>query len=146
MSLPVLGLVLAAVLCWPARPLAAGTPGTWSLSAGSTWRPARGSTPVEDLEALARVADLLAMALRSGATPLLAMQVVADQAAAPWGGVLEDVAERLASGAGAGVVWRRHAAEHPEIGALAGAWALSEDLGVQLAPSMRSPTRASCSP
>ena len=76
------------------------------------------------------------MALRSGATPVLAVQVVADQAAAPWSGVLDEVHAQLADGRRAGLVWRHHARRHPEVGTLAGAWTLSEDLGVQLAPSM----------
>lgn len=136
MSLAVISLVLAAVLCWPGPGVAVGVPGPRSSSVTWPWRRGRGTSRIEDLEALAGVADLLAMALRSGATPVMAVQVVADQAAAPWGGVLEDVRARLADGRRAGEVWRRHARTHPEVGALAGAWALSEDLGVQLAPSM----------
>lgn len=89
-----------------------------------------------DLEALARVADLLAMTLRSGATPVTAVAVVAGEATQPWSGVLDEVHEQLVAGAPAGEVWQRHARERPEVGALAGAWALSEDLGVALAPSM----------
>lgn len=136
MSLLVVTLVLAAVLCWPGRHVPGGAPKRRSTPAAWSWRRGRGTTRIEDLEALARVADLLAMALRSGATPVMAVQVVADQTADPWSGVLEDVRERLASGGSAGGVWRRHARTHPEVGALAGAWVLSEDLGVQLAPSM----------
>lgn len=91
---------------------------------------------MEDLEALARVADLLAMTLRSGATPVAAVEVVAGEADEPWADVLAEVHTRLAAGSPAGEVWRRHAGDHPEVAALAGAWVLSEDLGVALAPSM----------
>ncbi|HIZ99188.1 MAG TPA: type II secretion system F family protein [Candidatus Janibacter merdipullorum] len=133
MSLLAVSLVLAAVLCWPGRDPAVGVAGRRRLPFGR-WR-ARPS-PVADLEALARVADLLAMTLRSGATPVTAVDVVAREAAPPWSAVLEEVRDQLARGAPAGEVWQRHAQDRPELGALGGAWALSEDLGVALAPSM----------
>ncbi len=133
MSLLVVSLVLAAVLCWPGRGVGAGVP---REPAALPWRWRRRPSPVADLEALARVADLLAMTLRSGATPMTAVSVVAGEATQPWSGVLDEVHEQLMTGAPAGAVWQRHARERPELGPLAGAWALSEDLGVALAPSM----------
>lgn len=133
MSLLAVTLVLAAVLCWPGWG-AAGVPGAAPRLPFARWR--RRPSPVEDLEALARVADLLAMTLRSGATSVTAVSVVAGEAAPPWSGVLEEVHEQLTSGTPAGEVWQRHARDRPELSALAGAWALSEDLGVALAPSM----------
>ncbi len=153
MSLATLVLVLAAVCLWPgARPVpvvggeVGGRTGQGHRPAGSeargpsavrwsAWRPGRGAR-TRDLEALAGVAELLAMALRSGATPVVAVRVVARRAPRPWGEVLADVGERLATGDDAGGVWRKHAREHPELRPLAGAWQLSEDLGVALAPSM----------
>lgn len=134
MSLLVVSLVLAAVLCWPGRPVATGVPMGRTRPGPSWWRPR--SSPLEDLEGLARVADLIAMTLRSGATPVTAVRVVAAESPQPWAGVLAEVHEQLSSGGPAGRVWRAHARERPELGALAGAWALSEDLGVALAPSM----------
>ena len=133
MSLLVVTLVLVAVLCWPGGGANAGVP-RGPLALPRRWR--RRPSPVADLEALARVADLLAMTLRSGATPVTALSVVAGEATDPWSGVLDEVHEQLVAGAPAGEVWQRHARERPEVGALAGAWALSEDLGVALAPSM----------
>lgn len=133
MSLLVVSLVLVAVLCWPPRGLAGarveGSPRT------PRWRRRRGS-PLEDLEGLARVADLIAMTLRSGATPATAVRVVAGESPQPWSAVLAEVHDQLTSGGPAVQVWHAHARERPELGALAGAWALSEDLGVALAPSM----------
>ncbi|MGO1168034.1 MAG: type II secretion system F family protein [Janibacter sp.] len=127
-------LVLAAVLCWPGRGASVGVPGAGIGLSLPGWR--RRPSPVEDLEELARVADLLAMTLRSGATPVTAVSVVAGEAPPPWSAVLEEVHDQLAAGAPAGEVWQRHARERAELGALAGAWELSEDLGVALAPSM----------
>ncbi|WP_277452873.1 type II secretion system F family protein [Janibacter sp. DB-40] len=135
MSLLVVTLVLAAALCWPGRAAAAGVPGT-EPRLRVRWRSARHGAPLADLEGLARVADLLAMTLRSGATPTTAVRVVAGESPQPWAGVLADVHEQLSSGGRAGEVWRTHALQRPELNALAGAWALSEDLGVALAPSM----------
>lgn len=132
MSLLAVALVLAAVLCWPGRGATSGVPR--AHPALGRWR--RRASPLEDLESLARVADLLAMTLRSGATPVTAVAVVTEQASSPWAGVLGEVHGQLAAGAPAGEVWQRHARERPELSALAGAWALSEDLGVALAPSM----------
>lgn len=134
MSAVVVALVLAAVLLWPGR--AAALPGrTVRLApfAPGRWWP---RTRTGDLESLAGVADLLAMALRSGATPVGAVRVVSRQAPRPWTEVLEDVREQLATGGAAGAVWQHYAQRRPELGALAGAWTLSEDLGVALAPSM----------
>src|SRR5699024_1010094 len=131
-SLLAVALVLAAVLCWPGRGATSGVPR--SRLALGRWR--RRGSPLEDLESLARVADLLAMTLRSGATPVTAVAVVTEQASSPWAGVLGEVHGQLAAGAPVGEVWQRHARERPELSALAGAWALSEDLGVALAPSM----------
>lgn len=134
MSAFVVALVLGAVLCWPGSRAGGDGPrwGRWPSLA--RWR--RRTSPVEDLESLAGVADLLAMTLRSGATPVTAVAVVADEADDPWAAVLVEVRAHLVAGSPAGVVWQRHARERPELGALAGAWALSEDLGVALAPSM----------
>lgn len=134
MSLLVVTLVLVAVLCWPGSGAGAGMPRDEVDLPWRGWR--RRASPVADLEALARVADLLAMTLRSGATPVTAVSVVAGEATQPWAGVLEEVHAELAAGAPAGGVWQRHARGRPELGALAGAWALSEDLGIALAPSM----------
>ncbi|WP_338748648.1 type II secretion system F family protein [Janibacter alittae] len=134
MSPLVIPLVLTAVLCWPGRPVATGVPWGRARSGRSWWRPR--SSPLADLEGLARVADLIAMTLRSGATPVTAVEVVAGEAPQPWAGVLFEVHGQLSSGAPAGQVWLAHAQQHPELGALAGAWTLSEDLGVALAPSM----------
>lgn len=134
MSPVVVLLVLVAVLCWPARPAVAGVPAP-GATRGQRSRRRRGS-PLADLEGLARVADLLAMTLRAGATPVTAVRVVAGESRPPWAGLLAEVHDRLAAGAPAGPVWRAHAQQRPELGALAGAWALSEGLGVPLAPSM----------
>ena len=138
MTLAVVGLVLAAALVWPGR--AAGVdmgPGSALATPRRWWRGRHVSTGrVEDLESLAGVADLLAMALRSGAAPVSALRVVAAQAPRPWRRVLEEVRDELATGGVAGAVWRRHASEREELAPLAGAWSLSEDLGVALAPSM----------
>lgn len=128
------GLVLVAVLCWPGRAAAVGVPRSGPGFTALRWQ--RRPSPVEDLEALAGVADLLAMTLRSGATPVTAVAVVVEETTQPWAGVLGEVHDQLAAGAPAGEVWQRHARERPELRALAGAWALSEDLGVALAPSM----------
>lgn len=139
MSVLVVGLLLAAVVCWPRRgehgPVADPGAGLRGLV------PRRRRSPVEDLEALARVADLLAMSLRSGATPVTAVAVVSTQVAQPWADVLVEVRDQLAAGAPAGEVWQEHARERAELSALAGAWALSEDLGVALAPSMTTSAR-----
>nr|WP_246297540.1 type II secretion system F family protein [Janibacter cremeus] len=132
--MPVISLVLAAVLCWPGRRVATGVP-VGTTRPGPSWWRARAS-PLDDLEGLARVADLIAMTLRSGATPVTAVEVVAREAPQPWADVLAEVHEQLSSGGPAGQVWRAHAQQRPELGALAGAWALSEALGVALAPSM----------
>lgn len=134
MSLLVVSLVLAAVLCWPRRPVTTGVP-VGRTRPGPPWHRPR-SSALEDLEGLARVADLIAMTLRSGATPVTAVEVVAGESPQPWAGVLIEVHEQLSAGGPAGRVWRAHAQQHPELNALAGAWALSEDLGVALAPSM----------
>lgn len=129
----VVGLVMVAVLSWPGPGIGVDMqePLRWSGPCGRTSRPR-----LEDLETLAGVADLLAMALRSGATPVAAVQVVTPQAPRPWRVVLDDVRDQLATGGAAGAVWRRHAEERPELAPLAGAWSLSEDLGAPLAPSM----------
>lgn len=135
MTLTVVALVLVAALVWPSRGVAAGLADTPSTS--RWWRPRRdGGGRLQDLESLAGVADLLAMAMRSGATPVAALDVVAAEAPRPWRGVLEEVRDQVATGGMAGGVWRRFAAERPELGPLAGAWSLSEELGVALAPSM----------
>lgn len=133
----VVALVITAVLCWPGRCAPVPPRG------GRAWlpRPSRRRSPVADLESLAGVADLLAMTLRSGATPVVAVEVVAAQSPHPWSEVLTQVHEHLAGGAPAGAVWRTHAGRLPELRALAGAWALSEDLGVALAPSMTTSAR-----
>lgn len=133
MSLLVVFLVLAAVLCWPGRAVAVGLP-IESTRPGPWW--SRRGSALEDLEGLARVADLIAMTLRSGATPVTAVRVVAGESPQPWAGVLAEVHEQLSAGGPAGGVWRAHARNRPELSALAGAWSLSEDLGVALAPSM----------
>ncbi|KRE35060.1 hypothetical protein ASG73_17115 [Janibacter sp. Soil728] len=134
MTLVVVGLVLVAALVWPGRSAGIGLGGR-DVPAWHPWRrPEAGR--LQDLESLAGVADLLAMALRSGATPVAAVHVVSAEAPRPWQPVLEEVHEQLSTGGSAGQVWRRHAQDHPELGAVAGAWALSEDLGVALAPSM----------
>ena len=130
----VVGLVRAAALVWPGRWAGVGRGGQ-GTPAWRPWRRTEGGR-LQDLESLAGVADLLAMALRSGATPVAAVSVVAAEAPRPWQPVLEEVHEELSSGGVAGQVWRRHVQEHPELGAVAGAWALSEGLGVALAPSM----------
>lgn len=138
MSPVVIALVLATVLLWPGS--AASLPGRTVVGlvpfAPGRWRRRARRARSGDLESLAGVADLLAMALRSGATPVGAVQVVARQAPRPWTEVLEDVREQLATGGAAGAVWQHHAQRRPELGSLAGAWSLSEDLGVALAPSM----------
>lgn len=134
MNALVVSLVLAAVLCWPSSRSGVGLARPAGSRALSWWR--RKPSPVEDLESLARVADLLAMTLRSGATPVTAVAVVAGEVSEPWAAVLGEVHGSLAIGAPAGEVWQRHTRDRPELGALAGAWALSEDLGVALAPSM----------
>lgn len=134
MTVTVVGLVLAAVLMWPGRAVGVGLSGG-GASTWRRWRRPEGGR-LQDLESLAGVADLLAMALRSGATPVSAVRVVSAEAPRPWQPVLEEVHEQLTTGGAAGQVWRRHAQDHPELGAVAGAWALSEDLGVALAPSM----------
>jgi tight adherence protein B len=135
MTLAVVGLVLAAVLVWPGP--TTGVSLAAAAAPGRGWR-TRGTAGgrLRDLESLAVVADLLAMALRSGATPVAAVRVVTGEAPRPWRSVLEEVGAELATGGGAGGVWRRHAVGRPELGPLAGAWSLSEDLGVALAPSM----------
>lgn len=134
MTTTVVVLTVMAVLCWPGWTSTAGVRG---MGRGPTLpRRRRRTSPVEDLEALARVADLLAMTLRSGATPVAAVDVVAKEAPQPWADILRQAHEQLASGGPAGGIWRVHARERPELGALAGAWALSEGLGVALAPSM----------
>lgn len=138
-SPPVIALVLAAVLCWPGRRLGTGRP-VGPVRGSRWWRGRRGS-PVADLEELARVADLMAMTLRSGATPVTAVQVVIGESRQPWSHVLREVHDQLAAGGPAGKVWRAHARERPELGTLAGAWALSEELGVALAPSMTTSAR-----
>lgn len=132
MSLLVVSLVLAAALCWPGHGATAGVP-VRRTRPRLRWHR---RSPLEDLEGLAHVADLIAMTLRSGATPVTAVRVVAGESPHPWSDVLTEVYEQLASGGPAGQVWRAHAREHPELDALAGAWTLSEDLGVALAPSM----------
>lgn len=134
MTALVVTLVLVAVLCWPASRAAVDGPRSGGRGLLGRWRSR--TSPVEDLESLARVADLLAMTLRSGATPVTAVEVVADEVDEPWAGVLVEVHTLLVAGSPAGPVWQRHAHDRPELGALAGAWALSEDLGVALAPSM----------
>lgn len=134
MSVLAVGLVLAAVLCWPGRRVVVAAPVASGGLPLPRWR--RRTSAVEDLEALARVADLLAMTLRSGATPVTAVSVVAGEAPPAWSAVLEEVRVQLIAGAPAAVVWQRHARERPALGALAGAWELSEDLGIALAPSM----------
>lgn len=131
MNLLLVTLVLTAALCWPGRSAVTGVP-----ARSVRWRPRRRRSPVAELEALAGVADLLAMTLRSGATPVTAVAVVAREAPSPWRAVLEEVHAALAAGEGGGAVWQRHVARRPELSAVAGAWALSEDLGVALAPSM----------
>lgn len=140
MTLAVVGLVLAAALVWPGQvPGGLRRSGPVALASRvPAWAPWRrsGDGRVQDLESLAGVADLLAMALRSGATPVAAVEVVSREAPRAWRGVLAEVRDELAAGGAAGAVWRRHAAHRPELGAVAGAWALSEDLGVALAPSM----------
>lgn len=135
MSLLVVSLVLAAALCWPGRGAAAGV-AVAEPPLRTDRRPGRRGSPLADLEGLARVADLLAMTLRSGATPPTAVRVVARESPQPWADVLLDVHASLSTGGPAGQVWRTHARQRPELNALAGAWALSEDLGVALAPSM----------
>nr|WP_257907607.1 type II secretion system F family protein [Janibacter limosus] len=124
----VVGLVPAAALVWPGRWAGVGLGGQ-GTPARRPWRRTEGGR-LQDLESLAGVADLLAMALRSGATPVAAVSVVAAEAPRPWQPVLEEVHEELSSGGVAGQVWRRHVQEHPELGAVAGARALSEGLGV----------------
>ncbi|QNF93735.1 type II secretion system F family protein [Janibacter sp. YB324] len=147
MSLAVVGLVLAAALVWPGRASRVGLRGADAVgdrgpAALGWWRRVRaGRAPVEDLESLATVADLLAMALRSGATPVSAVDVVAREAPRPWREVLEEVGVQLARGGAAGAVWQLHAHDHPHLAPVAGAWSLSEDLGVALAPSMATSAR-----
>ena len=136
MTLAVIGLVLAATLVWPGRQQPASLSGPAGRGAGAPWRARRVRGRLADLESMAAVADLLAMALRSGATPVTAVAAVVGEAPDPWHGVLEEVGDELAAGGAAGGVWRRHALHHPELRPVAGAWSLSEGLGVALAPSM----------
>ncbi len=137
MSVAVVLLVLAAVLCWPARS-SAPVPRRSVPRSGSRVRwPGRGRpSPLRDLQSLAETAELIAMVLRSGALPTTAVGVVRQRAPDPWAEVLGQVHEQLRRGADAGEVWRSHARHRPELGAVAGAWTLSEELGVALAPSM----------
>lgn len=137
MSAAVVLLVLSAVLCWPTRPVGPVMRRTRPRSgSGGRWlgRPRR--SLLRDLQGLAEVAELIAMTLRSGALPTTAVGVVMQRAPDPWAGVLSQVHERLCRGEEAGEVWRSHARHRPELGAVAGAWTLSEELGVALAPSM----------
>lgn len=136
MTLAVIGLVLAATLVWPGRRQPASLSGSVGRGAVAPWRARRVRGRLADLESMAAVADLLAMALRSGATPITAVAAVVGEAPDPWHGVLAEVGDELAAGGAAGGVWRRHAQHHPELRPVAGAWSLSEDLGVALAPSM----------
>ena len=143
MTLGAFALVVLAVICWPGRSVGPGVAGDsdgWTRPRVPV-SPRRRARPTADLEDLARVADLLAMTLRSGATPVAAVGVVAQQAGAPWAAVLGEVHDRLGVGAPVGPVWHEHARERPELASLAGSWALSEDLGVALAPSMATSAR-----
>lgn len=141
MTPAVLLVVTAAVLLWPAArtvPTASGrTQGAGPLVGRvSGLRAAlrgRGHDGVADL---AEVAETIAMALRAGATPARAVAVAAQDASPTWSALLAEVAERLGQGYEAGGVWQRAARDRPEVGFLAGAWALSERLGSPLAPTM----------
>lgn len=139
MTITVVVLLLVTVALWPGARVAPAAVGVDTVgrrgAAASRWWPRRSADPA-DLEGLAEVAELLAMSLRSGATPVTAVRVVAGRAREPWAEVLRDVGEHLATGDDVGRVWRRRARARPELGPLASAWQLSDDLGVPLAPSM----------
>ena len=118
MSAAVAALVVVAAWVWPGRSARVGWLGR---------EPDGVSAPTANALTVDDVADatvLLALALQSGRGLVQALEEVAE------------VRDELAAGGAAGAVWRRHAAHRPELGAVAGAWALSEDLGVALAPSM----------
>lgn len=156
----VLILAVLAVLAWPGRDAAGpgglsrtaarsdDRPGTGGLSrrgAGSdpgrsgplpatlmAWR--RGAEPTVDDAAL--LAELLAMALRSGGARHRAVDVVLPDAPERVQPLLEELSDRLAEGRDGGEAWVRWAARCPALGPCAAAWRLSEECGVALAPAL----------
>lgn len=97
-----------------------------------------------DLEALADaagVAELLAMALRSGGSLHRAVEVVGPDAPSSLRPLLVELGEELAQGRGGAATWARWALEHPRLDACAAAWRLSEECGVPLAPALEQAAR-----
>ncbi len=137
----------AAVLLWPGRsgpisglvretrsdediPVRAGL----RARAEVGWR-GRGARD-DELSDLASAAELLAMALRAGATAGRAVEVVAQEVEGPVASTFAEAADRLRVGDAAGPVLLARAGAVPALRLTAGAWTVSEELGVPLAGAM----------
>lgn len=131
MSVLVALVVVLGVLVWPPRrePVSASQ-GVRALPGGRTRR--EGMT-VADAAALA---ELLAMALRSGGSRARAVEVVAPDAPSSVRPLLDELASALAAGASGSQAWRRWADAHPALEPCAAAWRLSDRCGVPLAPAL----------
>ena len=149
MTLLVVGLVLAAVLLWPA----AGAPSpvhrpSWSEAARRSRRRRgrRRRRAQERLQAdLTDLVSLLASPLRAGAVPGPALATVA-QTVSPGpdlATVLAELVEAGRRGAAVGEVWLRHAErlDSPDLGFVARAWQLTERTGAPLAEALESAER-----
>lgn len=137
-GLALVAVVLAA-LVWPTGPGPAprrGTRPAWS----SPSRLVRRRDP-DALADAAVLAELLAMALRSGGSPQRAVDVVGPDAPQSVQPLLRELGDALAHGQGGSATWHRWALDDPRLHACAAAWRLSEECGVPLAPALEQAAR-----
>lgn len=131
MSLLLPLVVVLAALVWPSRrPQVGPRPGLRTVPDG---RGRRGAMTLADAAALA---ELLAMALRSGGSRARAVEVVSPDAPCSLRPLLDELASVLAGGGSGSAAWRRWADEHPALEPCAAAWRLSDRCGVPLAPAL----------
>lgn len=132
----VLAVVLA-VLIWPGR----AAPGR-AVPSLLGRRRRGGAPPTVTSEDAAALAELLAMALRSGGARQRAVEVVRPDAPASTHDLMDALYAELASGRGGGRTWEQWAREHPTLDPCASAWRLSDECGVALAPALDQAARS----
>ncbi len=137
-ALAVLTVVLAA-LAWPVGRDLTGRRGFRALRPVRSAR--RRRSELGALADAAAIAELLAMALRSGGTRHRAVEVVVPDAPPPLRPLLRELADELGQGRGGSTTWARWAAADPRLDACAAAWRLSEQCGVPLAPALEQAAR-----
>lgn len=137
-ALAAVALVLAAA-AWPAAndPTARG-----GLRLAGPSRPSgRRRGDLAALRDAAALADLLAMALRSGGSRHRAVEVVGPDAPEALRPLMRELGDELAAGRGGSSTWTRWVLDDPRLDACAAAWRLSEECGVPLAPALEQAAR-----